>query len=149
MRWGADAVYIATAGFLYAAGEGIVMVLYDSRYQPAGEMLQLLSFGLLFSRYALAQNVYVALGKPNYVVAINLVKAISLFALVPLTFYFFGIRGAILGIACYLLPTLPLIFWYNQKHGLNNVWFEIGILGIWPCGWLAGEVVVHALSWFH
>ena len=122
---------------------------YDPRYLPAGDMLQLLSFGLLFSRYALAQNAYMALGKPNYIAAINVVKVISLFVLVPTMFYLFDVRGAVLGIALYLLPTVPLVFWFNQKHGLNNLWLEVGILAMWPLGWLVGKVALNALSLFH
>ena len=60
MRWGADCSYVALAGFLFATGELIIQHLYDARYLPAGAMLQLLSFGLLFSRYGLAQSAYVA-----------------------------------------------------------------------------------------
>jgi O-antigen/teichoic acid export membrane protein len=147
MRWGADTLYIVVAGFLYATGQKIITILYDPRYLPAGDMLQLLSFGLLFSRYSLAQSAYVALGKPNYVAALNVAKVISLFALVPTMFYFFGIRGAILGVALYLLPTVPLIYWFNHKHGLNNFRLEVGVLAMWPLGWLAGEFVLSVLSW--
>ncbi len=149
MRWGADTLYVVMAGFLFATGEKIVMILYDPRYLPAGDMLQLLSFGLLFSRYALAQNAYMALGKPNYIAAINVVKVISLFVLVPTMFYLFDVRGAVLGIALYLLPTVPLVFWFNQKHGLNNLWLEVGILVMWPLGWLVGKLFLNVLSLFH
>jgi O-antigen/teichoic acid export membrane protein len=149
MRWGADTIYVAAAGFLFAAGQKIVMVLYDPRYLSAGDMLQLLSFGLLLSRYTLALNAYVALGKPNYIVAINIAKVVSLFILVPTMFYIFGLRGAILGVALYLLPAVFLIFWFNQKHGLNNLRLEVVTLGMWPFGWLAGQSVVSMLSWLH
>jgi O-antigen/teichoic acid export membrane protein len=146
MRRGADAAYVGSAGLLFAAGHEIIALLYDARYLAAGHMLQLLSFNLLFARYGLAQDVYIALGKPNYLTAINTVKLVSLFAIVPLMFHLFGSDGAILGIAVYLLPTVPLIFWLNQKHGLNNFRFEILMLGMWPIGWLAGRVTVAGLQ---
>lgn len=146
MRRGADAAYVGSAGFLFAAGNAIVAFLYDERYAPAGPMLQLLSFYLLFARYGLAQDVYIALGKPNYLTAINTTKLVSLFVIVPLMFYLFGPQGAILGMAVYLLPTVPLIFWLNQSHGLNNFRFEFLILGTWPVGWLAGTIAASALA---
>ena len=146
MRWGADAIYVAAAGFLFATGERIVSILYDQRYLPAGEMLQILSFSLLFSRFALAQNAYVALGKPNYIAALNAVRVISLFTLVPAMYFLFDVKGALIGLATYLAPTLPLIFWFNRKHGLNNLVVEVGSLAIWPCGWLAGQLVLVLLS---
>jgi O-antigen/teichoic acid export membrane protein len=148
MRWGADTAYVAVAGFLFATGQEIVAVLYDARYLPAGQMLQWLSFGLFFSRYGLAQSAYVALGRPNYILAINVTKLISLFGLVPVMFYLFGIKGAILGIAFYLLPTVPLIFWFNQRLALNNLRLEASVLAIWPLGWLVGEAWLKVVAFW-
>src|ERR1700731_4808955 len=105
-------------------------------------MLQLLSFNLLFARYGLAQDAYIALGKPNYLSAINAIKLVSLFTLVPLLFHLFGEQGAVLGMALYLLPTVPLIFWFNQRHGLNNFGVELLNLGMWPVGWLVGKSLI-------
>src|SRR5260221_5774066 len=142
MRRGADVMYVGSAGFLFATGHTIVATLYDPRYLAAGQMLQLLSFSLLFARYGLAQDAYIALGKPNYLSAINAVKLISLFTLVPILFHFFGEQGAILGMALYLAPTVPLIFWLNRKHALNNFGAEILNLCMWPVGWLVGKTLI-------
>jgi O-antigen/teichoic acid export membrane protein len=146
MRRGADAAYIGSAGFLFATGQFIVEHLYDQRYSPAGKMLQLLSFNLLLARYGLVQDAYIALGKPSHLTAINVTKLISLFTMVPLLYHFFAVNGAILGMAVYLLPTVPLIFWFNHRHGLNNGWFEILILGLWPVGWIVGYAGIRLLS---
>ncbi len=146
MRRGADALYVGSAGFIFATGQTIIASLYDARYLAAGHMLQLLSFGLLFARYGLAQDVYIALGKPNYLTAINATKLVSLFVLVPLMFHLLGSDGAILGMAIYLLPTVPLIFWLNHRHGLNNFKFELLMLGMWPGGWLVGKMAISALQ---
>jgi O-antigen/teichoic acid export membrane protein len=142
MRRGADVMYVGSAGFLFATGQTIVATLYDPRYLAAGQMLQLLSFNLLFARYGLVQDAYIALGKPNYLSAINAVKLVSLFTLVPLSFHLFGEQGAVLGMALYLLPTVPLIFWLNRKHALNNFGVELLNLGMWPIGWLVGKTLI-------
>jgi O-antigen/teichoic acid export membrane protein len=149
MRQGADTSYIGGAGFLFASGDAIISLLYDERYSAAGQMLQLLSFYLLFARYGLVQDVYIALGKPSYLTAINVMKVVSLFVMLPLMFYLFGTQGAILGVAIYLLPTVPLIFCFNQRHGLNSLLFELLILGVWPVGWLAGKIAVAVLTLVH
>jgi O-antigen/teichoic acid export membrane protein len=138
MKGLSDSAFIAMAGFLFAAGEGVIRLLFDERYAPAGEMLHLLSFGLMFSRYGLVQNAYNALGRPNYVAAINFVKVISLFVLVPSFYLVLGIPGAIIGIAFYLVPTVPLILWFNRELGLNNLKLELVVLAAWPLGWLIG-----------
>ena len=142
MRGGADAMYVGSAGFLFATGQTIVSTLYDPRYFAAGQMLQLLSFNLLFARYGLAQDAYIALGKPNYLSAINAIKLVSLFTIVPLLFHLYGEQGAVLGMSLYLLPTVPLIFWLNRKHGLNNFGVELLNLGLWPVGWLVGKTLI-------
>jgi O-antigen/teichoic acid export membrane protein len=142
MRRGADAMYVGSAGFLFATGQTIVATLYDPRYLAAVQMLQLLSFNLIFARYGLAQDAYIALGKPNYLSAINAIKLVSLFTLVPVLFHLFGEQGAILGMAFYLLPTVPLIFWFNRRYGLNNFGVELLTLGMWPVGWFVGKAFV-------
>jgi O-antigen/teichoic acid export membrane protein len=145
MRWLSDPLFIFISGGLFAAGGGIVKLLFDARYAPAGEMLHWLSLSLIFSRYGLAQNAYVALGRPNYITVINFAKVISLFTIVPTLFYFFGIEGAIIGLAIQLFPIVPIIFWFNRKHHLNNIKLEIAVLAIWPFGWLVGEIGLIAL----
>jgi O-antigen/teichoic acid export membrane protein len=147
-RW-ADVSYVGGAGFLFAIGQALVASLYDSRYLAAGHMLQLLSFGLLLSRYGLAQDVYIAFGKPHYLTAVNTTKVISLFIVVPVMFHVLGSDGAILGMALYLVPTIPVVFWLNHRHGLNDFKFEVLMLAIWPAGWLAGEAVLIGLQSIH
>ena len=65
MRWPIDAVFLGIAGFVFATAQWIIGLLYDARYSPVGPMLQLLSFGLLFTRYNLAHVVYIAIGRPE------------------------------------------------------------------------------------
>jgi O-antigen/teichoic acid export membrane protein len=140
-RW-ADICYVATSGLLFATGQTLVGLLYDPRYLPAGHMLQLLSLGLLLSRYGLAQEVYIALGKPHYLTVINAIKVVSLFVCVPLLYYGFGSDGAILGVALYLTPTVPLIIWLNHRHGLDDLKFELMVLAAWPVSWAVGLALV-------
>jgi hypothetical protein len=102
----------------------------------------MLSFGLLFSRYRLAQKAYVALGHPNHEAITNVVKVVSLFVLVPTLFYAFGIYGAILGIAFHMMPVVPWVFWFNRRHRLNSIRLELTVLGVWPLGWLLGCALV-------
>jgi O-antigen/teichoic acid export membrane protein len=142
MRWPADAVFVSMAGFLFAAGQWIIRLLYDERYAPAGPMLQILSFGLLFARYRLALKTYTSLGYPNYEAITNIVRVVSLFVLVPTLFYTFGIEGAIVGIALHAMPGVLCVFWFNRRFGLNNISLELTVLGMWPLGWLFGSILV-------
>jgi O-antigen/teichoic acid export membrane protein len=150
MRSLTDVVYVGLAGFFFATGAWIIGFLYDSRYAPAGPLLQFLSFSLLFSRYNLVTSVYLALGRPEYQSYVNVVRAVSLFVLVPISYHLFGFEGAIVGIACHTVPTLPLIFWLNSRHRLNNILFEFAVLLMWPVGWAVGHAfisIARNISW--
>ncbi len=140
-RWTLDTMLVGGAGFLFATGGWIIDHLYDARYAQAGPMLQWLSFGLVFARYGLAQSAYVALGHAQYGAAINLVRTLSLFTLVPLLYWCYGISGAIVGVAFHLTPIWFCVFWFNRRHRLNNFVMELVLLGAWPAGWLAGFAV--------
>jgi O-antigen/teichoic acid export membrane protein len=145
VRWAVDAVMVGSAGFLWATSESIVGLLYDARYVSAGPMLQWLSCGLLFARYGLPQSAWLALGYPGYMTALNLMKTISLFVLVPLLYHSFGVQGAILGIAFHAMPAWLYVFWLNRRHELNNFYLDFAVLGAWPIGWLAGSGIIVAL----
>lgn len=142
MRRMLDLAVIGLAGFLFATGPWIVFVLYDSRYSSAGPMIQLLSFGLLFARYSLAPNVYLALGHPRFVTILTAVKLISLVTMVPLLYLFLGVQGAILGVALHMLPSSICIFLINRRFNLNAFYLEIVLLVAWPIGWLIGRILL-------
>jgi O-antigen/teichoic acid export membrane protein len=138
MRLPFDAIFLAAAGFVFAVGELLVAVLYDPRYAQAGEMLQVLSFLLVFSRYGLAGSAYLALGVPRNLTIIHVVKLVAVVVLIPVGYALGGVQGAIWGIALHALVALPVTFYLNHKLGLNSARFELGVLAAWPVGWLIG-----------
>jgi O-antigen/teichoic acid export membrane protein len=146
LRWFIDTGFVGFAGFLFATAQWIVALLYDPRYAPAGPLLQWLSFSLLFTRYRFGQSAYLALGHPSYLTTINFVKLVSLMLLVPAFYYAFGFQGAIIGIAFHLAPTLPFVFWFNRRHGLNNLSLEAATIAMWPVGWLIGRALIYIVT---
>jgi O-antigen/teichoic acid export membrane protein len=138
LRWVVDPFLVGAAGFLFGAGPGIVNLLYDPRYLSAGWFLQWLSFGLIFVRYQLAQNAYVALGRPDYVTMLNVVRVASLFLIVPASFALFGLQGALIGIAFHMLPSSILTLYLNGRHRLNNLRVELLMFPLWLLFWLVG-----------
>jgi O-antigen/teichoic acid export membrane protein len=142
MRWLSDASFVLAAGFLFASADLIVSILYDHRYAPAGVMLRILSLSLILNRYNLAGYVYLSLGKPSYASALNWVKLISLFCLVPSLYYALGENGAILGIAIHRTLTVILIYHFDRRLKLFNFYLELSAFGFWALGWGAGEIFV-------
>lgn len=133
-----DLLFLMSAGFLFASGQLVIDLLYDDRYAAAGPMLEILSFALLFSRFGIAYNAYLALGQPRYYLAVNVIKLVAIFGALPIAYALFGLTGAIWAIALHMAATVPLVFWLNHKYGLNSIRFELFVLLAWPVGFAIG-----------
>ncbi len=145
LRLPIDVAYLGGSGLLCAVGSLLVDLMYDDRYAPAGPMLQVLAISLIFVRFGLAGSAYLALGEPRYLTWIHLVKVVSVLVTLPIGYYGFGIQGVLFAVAVCAAPTLPLIYFYNRRHGLNDWAFELRVLAAWPVGyglgWLAARVL--------
>jgi O-antigen/teichoic acid export membrane protein len=133
-----DPLMLALSGFLFAAGHVAINIMYDTRYKAAGAILEILALGLIISRYALAQSVYLATNRPQYLVWLNVTRFISIYALVPVGFYFFGLTGALFAIAFREVVTVPMILYFNSKYKINNWMLELKVLMAWPVGYGVG-----------
>lgn len=138
MRVPGDLLLLFLSGLLFAAGQMVVDALYDPRYATAGGMLQILGLSLFTARYGVAQQLYLAVGAPRYLAAINAVRIVSLYGLVPLLFHFAGMQGALWGIALHGLATLPLIYRFNARIGVVHLRHELTVLIALPVGYLCG-----------
>ncbi len=138
LRVPGDVALLLTAGVLFAAGHQLIDVLYDPRYTGSGGMLQIVALSLFTVRYGAAQQVYLAVGLPSYWAAVNVVRIVSLYGLVPPLFYFWGLEGALWGIALHGLATLPLVFHFNARLGILDLRRELAVLLALPVGYLAG-----------
>jgi O-antigen/teichoic acid export membrane protein len=145
LRTWSDSGQLFMAGLLFAVAPAVIDLLYDDRYAAAGPMLQMLSFILVGSRYAMLNQVYLAMGKTKYQAVINVVSVAALFVAVPLGYQWFGILGAIAAIALRSLAAVPLMFYFNAKHGLNDFKLEALVLLVWPVGFAAGWLVLRLL----
>lgn len=144
LRLPIDLAYLGTSGLLCATGSALIHLMYDQRYAAAGPMLQVLALSLVFVRFGLSGSAYLALGEPRNLTWIHLVKLASVFVFLPIGYYGFGFQGVLVAVALYAAPTLPLIYYYNQRHGLNDAGFELRVLLAWPLGYGLGWLVVRA-----
>jgi len=141
LRLPADLLLLFMAGLLFAAGQLVIDLLYDPRYSAAGGMLQILALSLFAIRYDLAHQIYLAVGIPRYLAVINVVRFVSLYALVPPLYYLAGTQAVIWGIALHALATLPFVYHFNAKLGLNDIRREWMVLVALPVGFLCGSVL--------
>jgi O-antigen/teichoic acid export membrane protein len=146
MRLPADIALLFLSGLLFAAGQLVIDVLYDSRYAEAGGMLQILALSLFMTRYTLAQQVYLAVGMPRYQAIINVARMVALYGLVAPLLYYGGVQAALWAIALHGLATLPFIYRFNARLGLNDWRLELRVLGALPVGYLCGALLARVLG---
>jgi hypothetical protein len=103
-------------------------------------MLQILAAILLTVPFRLATQSFLALGMPRLQSDVILVRLVSLFALTPLGFHFFGLKGALAAIAFSHFSYLPIIVYYNLKYHLFDIRTELYLLAIVPVGLSVGKI---------
>ncbi len=146
LRVPSDLILLFLAGLLYATAQLVVDSLYDPRYSAAGGMLQVLAFSLIGARYAVAYQIYLAVGNPRYMAMIQIVRCASLFVLVPSLYYYAGMRAALWGIALHGLAMVPFVHVFNARLGLNDMRRELLVLIALPVGYLCGFTIVLLLG---
>jgi O-antigen/teichoic acid export membrane protein len=149
LRWRIDPLILVSSGLMFGGAQLLIDVLYDHRYADAGQMLKVLSIGMVISRYRLVQQVYLAIGKTRYFVPLNVVRLVATYTLIPLGYYLNNFMGALVAITLRDLPSTLLAFYFNRQHGLNNLRLELSTLWFWPAGYLVAKGVVWAFMALH
>lgn len=148
-----DLISIGAAGFLFAAGQLIIDVLYDPRYTAAGRALQIMSFSLLFPRYNVIGTVHAAHGNPQIGTWASLVRLASVLMFIPVGYRLGGNEGAMWAMAFHMLPASFFLWWSSRALKLDDVLFELKMLAAWPVGaalgWLAVVTMRPLLALFH
>ncbi|WP_277981110.1 oligosaccharide flippase family protein [Sphingomonas phyllosphaerae] len=109
----------AVAGFI-AISDLLTALLYDQRYQAAGQMLPALSFGVWFAILStINESVLLGIGKPVYGASANIGKFAWLLVGLPLAVNFYGISGAVLVIASAELVRYVPLWVAQRREGLS------------------------------
>lgn len=140
-RFPVDVITLFAAGFIFMTGSFIIDILYDDRYQAAGYFLEVLSLSLLAERYSLAGQCFVAMGKPSYIVPIITIRVLVLYALLPISYNYLGLDGALWVIALNRLVTLPILFYIKIKNSLFDIFKELYVLPFFILGLTVGWVL--------
>ena len=132
-----DVSSLLATGLLFSAGDLLVRILYNHRYQAAGHMMEILSVGIFEVRYGLVAACMMALGKPRLLAPVIFVQLLVLL-LVPPAYHRFGMDGALWVIAASYLCTMPVTFYMKITHGLLDLRKELIVLPCVPIGYFAG-----------
>lgn len=127
------------AGGLMVSGELLIRLLYDSRYQQAGWMLEALATSLLAVPFNLAQYSLLARGLAKIFTNLVAMHAVAAIVFIPLGFHFFGLPGALWGIVTSQLSSLPATIYYQLKYDLFDLSKELLLLPLFFAGMIAAE----------
>jgi O-antigen/teichoic acid export membrane protein len=141
-----EIVAASSAGFLFAAGDLIVNVLYDERYSEAGLILRFLSFGLLVYPFQLIRGAFTAVGRTNIVAWVSVLQAVSLIVCLSLGYYVYGPLGAIAGVAgSRVIPSLAMLILAHKANWISP-WKELRWMPTYTFGFILGKFATHVLG---
>lgn len=144
-----DLAMLFTSGLLFSFGAVLIELLYDDRYVSAGPVMQVLAMGLIATRYQLADRCYMAMGKPNLLMPINLIRMLSLYTLVPLGFWLYSFEGAIWAIALNEFFCLPLILYLKIRENIFDWKKELRVLPMFLIGMAVGYLMTYLAAPLH
>lgn len=136
-----DIVSLLLTGFLFLAGHLLVRILYDQRYFPAGDMMEILCIALFGIRFNLANQCFLALGKPKLLIPVIVIQVVSLYVGMPIAFALFGFNGALWVAGGSVLFTMPMTIYLKIKFGLFDTMRELRALPWLACGLALGWAV--------
>jgi O-antigen/teichoic acid export membrane protein len=149
MRLGTDVLMIMPIGVLMMVGGVVVKLLYDSRYQDAGWMLQILSVRLIMISMLLggASSLF-ALGHSRYSVGQNICRAIWIFTMIPLGWHFFGMKGIVCAVSLTELPVFVVIWSGMAKYKILSLPHEMRSLAFAIAGIIVGYSLLRVSQLF-
>lgn len=123
VRLKVDVVAMFMAGFLFSCGQVVIDVLYDARYEQAGEIFEILSLSMIFVGYSIAGSCLMAMGQVRATTVLIFIATCYLYLAVPLAFSLYGVQGAIIAIALTYIVDIPSTFYFMKKYQLID-WFK-------------------------
>lgn len=142
-----DIVCVVPAGALSVLGEAIIRILYDARYQEAGWMLRVVALTLAMTQYNVFDQCLIALGKMRLLSALNLVRLVGLYAMIPLFYWQWGVKGAIFGVPASALLNVIVQLCVQARLHLLDIKRELLVVPLFGAGVLAGWLVSLLLPW--
>ncbi|RPH46891.1 MAG: hypothetical protein EHM91_06820, partial [Planctomycetota bacterium] len=118
----------ALLGFLILAGPTVTRILYPALYQDAGWIMQLVAGALWFQAVqATNQPVLMAFGQPKWLAVGNFLKILTLAAVLPLAYQWWGFPGALAGMAAVEIPKYLFEACRVRMLGLRGWGIELGM----------------------
>lgn len=143
----ADLCLVGAAGVLFSGGSALVSLMYDHRYQDAGQMLQVLALGLIGLRTQVLEQLFIARGESKLSTVANVLRLLGLFLLVPLAHWHGGMSWAVVAIVAATYSAWPLAYWYRHKHGIPFGAPDAWAIPAFAAGAALGWGIDQGLAW--
>jgi len=135
-----DAITFFVAGFIFSTGDVIVACLYDTRYQEAGWMLEILSISLISTGSLLIGQCFLAQGKSKIVTGFIFVQTVVFYATLPFLFFEFGILGAVWSVVIAAMVRMVISSIYMKIYFFYNIKKELMMLPLIFLGYYMGVI---------
>jgi len=139
IRFRIDLITMPVAGLIFSLGGVVVNTLYDARYESAGWMLEILAIPIISIGFMLSDQLILAYGKPKYTSLMIFIQVISLYISVPVSFFYFGLYGAVWAIALNSMIKIFISLSVMRKKYFCNAYREVMLLPLILVGFLVGE----------
>jgi O-antigen/teichoic acid export membrane protein len=111
---------------LAAIGAALIHLLYDSRYESGGWVVQVLALGAYFNvLWTTNVAALLALGQSKWMAATTGVRTAAIIVLVPVGVYFYGFPGAVVALAVTEAVQLAFSSAAVSLNGLAPIWHDV------------------------
>jgi len=135
-----DVITFFFAGFVFSTGDAIVTCLYDTRYQEAGWMLEILSIGLLSTGSLLIGQCFLAQGKSKIVTGFILVQSVIFYVTLPFLFFEYGMLGAVWSVVIAAMVRMVISSIYMKIYFFYKIQKELIMLPLIFLGYYMGVI---------
>ena len=127
------------AGGALTAAPALIDLMYDPRYLPAGEILQILALGLPLTGMALIRDAFMARKQFHIGALMALIQALSIWiGLIVALVIFEDQTIAFLVIALHRVPEVIVVLMLARREGWIDFWREIRLFPVIGIGALVG-----------
>ena len=107
----------------------------------AGWMLSAIAVTLAVTQYNVFDQCLIALGKMRLLSALNFVRLIALYALIPLFYWKWGVKGAIIAVPTSAVANVVILLAVQARLHLLDIKRELLVIPLFGAGVLAGWLV--------
>ena len=142
-----DAAAILLSGYLFVTGHLWIDILYDDRYQLAGELLEIIALQIGLWQLRISGEAFIATGRPRFLTIVIVARLITMVILVAAIGQFAGKEYVIWGIVLSILVTVPATFYLKSRCGLLSLKTEALSILFVPVGLALGYATLEIADW--